>query len=82
MKVQEFCQSPEKMLVAEPDADNRMRLVSSALQKAFKLRDDEVAVLRVDKQSQVLSFIWPKKRIKSGSVPLSTRDALSVRCRR
>jgi hypothetical protein len=82
MKIPEFCQTLEKALAEQSDPDNRMRLVCNALQRAFKLRDNEVAIFGLDQESQDLCFLWPKKLVKSGRIPLGTRDSLLARTAR
>lgn len=82
MKVSEFCQTLEKALAEQPEADDRLRLISTALQQAFKVNDEEVAIFRVDQETQDLCFLWPKKLIKSGRVPINTRDSLLARTAR
>lgn len=82
MKVPEFCQTLEKTLAEQADSDGRLLVVSKALQQAFKVREDEVAVFRVDRDSQDLCFLWPKKLAKSGQVPLNARDSLLARTAR
>ena len=82
MKITEFCQAIDKHLVAEGDEGKRLGLLCNALQQAFKVKDDEFAILRLDSASQDLIFVWPKKLAKSGHVPLSARDSLVARTAR
>ncbi|TLM66797.1 MAG: GAF domain-containing protein [Deltaproteobacteria bacterium] len=82
MKIPEFCQTLEKALGEQADPEGRLRLVVTALQQAFKVRDDEVAIFRLDPESQDLCFLWPKKLVKSGRVPITTRDSLLARTAR
>lgn len=82
MKIPEFCNTLERALVAETDPDQRLRLLSNAMQQAFKLRDDEVAVFRIDHENLTLSFVWPKRLINTGSIPLNAHDSLSARTAR
>jgi hypothetical protein len=79
MKIPEFCQALEKALVDEANPDNRLKLFSSALQQAFRVKEDEVALFRIDQETQELCFVWPKKLIKSGRIPVNARDSLSAR---
>jgi len=82
VKITDFCQTIDKHLAAEGDADKRLMLLNNAMQQAFKTREDEFAILRLDPASQDLCFLWPKKLTKSGQVPLNTRDSLVARTAR
>ncbi|NJC87360.1 MAG: GAF domain-containing protein [Desulfuromonas sp.] len=82
MKIPEFCQTLEKALAEQADMDSRLRLVCTAMQQAFKVKEDEVAIFRLDSETQDLCFLWPKKLVKSGRVPISTRDSLLARTAR
>lgn len=82
MKIPEFCQTLEKALAEQSDHDNRMRLVCTALQQAFKLKDNEVAIFNLDQESQDLCFLWPKRLVRSGRIPIGTRDSLLARTAR
>ncbi|MCM2265130.1 MAG: GAF domain-containing protein [Desulfuromonadales bacterium] len=82
MKIPEFCQTLEKALDEQADMDNRLRLVGTAMQQAFKVKEDEMAIFRLDPETQDLCFLWPKKLVKSGRVPIGTRDSLLARTAR
>jgi transcriptional regulator with GAF, ATPase, and Fis domain len=82
MKISDFCQTIDRHLSAETDAEKRLLLLTNALQQAFKVRADEFAVLRLDATHQDLCFLWPKKLSKSGHVPLNARDSLVARTAR
>lgn len=82
MKIPEFCQTLDKALAGQADPEARMRTICNALQQAFKVREDEVAIFRLDPETQDLGFLWPKKLVKSGRVPISTRDSLLARTAR
>ena len=82
MKIPEFCQALEKALADQADSDGRMRLVASAMQQAFKVKETEVAIFRLDQEHQDLCFVWPKRLTKAGHVPLSARESLVARTSR
>lgn len=82
MKITDFCMTLEKALAEQADPDGRLRLVCNALQQAFKVKDHEVAIFRLDQETQDLCFLWPQKLVKSGRIPLSTRDSLLARTAR
>jgi len=49
------------------------------LAKTFQVKPDEVAILHVTHGGSVLSFIYPFKLQKVGSVPMSSTASLAVR---
>ncbi|MFQ5724453.1 MAG: GAF domain-containing protein [Terriglobia bacterium] len=53
--------------------------VAGALAKNFKVKPDEVAILRLGGNGKHLEFVVPEKLSKIGSLPLSSTNALSVR---
>lgn len=82
MKIPEFCQALEAALAAQADGEARLHLACTALQQAFKVRADEVAIFRLEQESRDLCFLWPKKLARSGRIPLVTRDSLLARTAR
>lgn len=79
MKIAEFCDKLEKVLATKQPGAERMQTVAQALQQAFRLQSDEVAVLVADREADILRFAWPAKLAQSGSIPFSSRDALAVK---
>lgn len=51
--------------------------VATEIAKAFGVKDDEVAILRLDKQ--MLSFIYPARLATVGSIPVNTSTSLAAR---
>lgn len=82
VKISDFCQTIDKHLTAENDVDKRLALLGNALQQAFKVKEDEIAILRLDAVNRDLGFIWPRRLVKTGHIPLNTRDSLVARTAR
>jgi hypothetical protein len=51
--------------------------VAAEIAKAFGVKEDEVAVMRLDKQ--MLSFVHPAKLASVGSIPVNTSTSLAAR---
>ena len=51
--------------------------IAGELAKAFGVKDDEVAILRLDKST--LSFVYPAKLSAVGSIPVNTSTSLAAR---
>ena len=77
MKLPEFCETLTNKLQQTP-AEERLEMASLALQQAFKVAEDEVAFLVLNEELQTLNFVWPKRLIKAGSIPVKTRDSLAA----
>lgn len=56
--------------------------VANAIAKNFKVKPDEVAILRMNLKVKQLEFIVPEKLAKVGSIPMSSTNALAVRTAR
>lgn len=79
MKIAEYCAKLDLVLQGKATAAERLQTSAQALQQAFKLQSDEVAILVVDRDADVLRFVWPARLQQSGFIPLSSRDALAVK---
>lgn len=79
MKISEFCEKLDLLLASRPQGVERYEVATQALQQAFHLRADEVAILLVDREKEILRFFWPAKLQKSGTIPISSRDSLAAR---
>ena len=53
--------------------------IVSELSKAFHVKLDEVAVLHLTHNGAVLSFLYPLKLQKVGSIPMTSSSSLAVR---
>jgi hypothetical protein len=79
MKLDEFCQKLDAHLAARP-ADQLLEAAMLAVAQAFSVSPSEVALLTiVPGDEQMLSFRWPSKLGKTGSIPLSAHDSLAAR---
>lgn len=76
MKIAQFCQVLDDKL---KQSEGREKLATAAyfLQQAFKVTDSEVALLKLSDQ-EALSFLWPEKLSKSGSIPLASRESFAA----
>ncbi|MDH3998196.1 MAG: hypothetical protein OET90_05100 [Desulfuromonadales bacterium] len=77
MKISEFCQKLDAKLEGIDDKE-KLRLSALTLQQAFKVAEDEVAILKLDRNTESLCFIWPEKLGKSGNLPLKAKDTFAV----
>lgn len=82
MKIAEFCAALETALNEQPELNDRLHLVSTALQKAFKVKADEVAIFTIDRDNHDLCFLWPKRLVKAGRIPMTAHDSLLARTAR
>lgn len=53
--------------------------VAGAIAKNFKVKLDEVAILRLTPSGRELEFVVPEKLAKVGTIPLTSTNALAVR---
>ena len=53
--------------------------IVSELSKAFQVKLEEVAVLHLTHRGAVLSFLYPLKLQKAGSIPMTSTSSLAVR---
>ncbi len=58
------------------NAKNGVR-VATEIAKAFAVKEDEVAILRLDKS--MLSFVYPARLATVGSIPVNTSTSLAAR---
>ena len=77
MKLPEFCKTLGDKLESSSEQE-RLELSALALQQAFKVAEDEVAFLKLDSETEMLSFLWPVRLSGSGSIPLNSLDALAA----
>lgn len=54
-------------------------LVAGAIAKNFKVKLEEVAILRLAGKGKLLEFIVPEKLAKVGTIPMTSTNALAVR---
>jgi transcriptional regulator with GAF, ATPase, and Fis domain len=56
-----------------------LKSVAHELTRQFSVKSDEVALLEVAQNGAILSFLYPAKLRKVGSIPMSTTNSLAVR---
>lgn len=77
MKLDDFCKVlSDKLETVE--GDEKLKFASLSLQQAFKVEEDEVAFFKFNPRMESLSFIWPAKLSKSGTIPLKARDSFAA----
>lgn len=72
----DFAQLASELEAEGLTAKNAER-IGKELAKAFRVKDDEVGILRLDKQHLV--FVYPAKLQSVGSIPLNTSSSVAVR---
>ena len=72
-----------EMVKGKPAIDLELgNAVAGAIAKNFKVKPDEVAILRMSANSKQLEFIVPEKLGKVGTVPMTSTSSLAVRSAR
>ena len=64
---------------ARPLTDDEFTRIAQELSKMFSVKADEIAILHLTDNGSVLSFLYPVKLRKIGSIPMSTTNSLAVR---
>jgi transcriptional regulator with GAF, ATPase, and Fis domain len=59
--------------------DEILKKMAQELTRQFSVKSDEVAILEVAQNGAILSFLYPAKLQKVGSIPMSTTNSLAVR---
>jgi hypothetical protein len=59
--------------------DEALTKVAHELTRMFSVKPDEVAILELTQSGAILSFLYPIKLRKVGSIPMSTTNSLAVR---
>lgn len=69
-----------EMVKGKTEMDTALgNLVAGAIAKNYKVKQDEVAILRLSTTGKQLEFIVPEKLGKVGTIPLTSTNALAVR---
>jgi GAF domain-containing protein len=66
---------------APPEPDSLIPLARQ-IARGFGVRDDEVAILVLDRRGYALSFLLPEKLRHIGTIPMTSTTALAVRTAR
>lgn len=64
---------------SRPLTDGEYSTIAAGLAKMFSVKADEVAILYLTDNGSLLSFLYPVKLRKIGSIPMSTTNSLAVR---
>src|SRR3990172_10200136 len=62
--------------------DEDLTKIAQELSKLFAVKSDEIALLQLTHEGAILSFLFPIKLRKVGSIPMSTTNSLAVRTAR
>ncbi|OFV90953.1 MAG: hypothetical protein A3H28_03550 [Acidobacteria bacterium RIFCSPLOWO2_02_FULL_61_28] len=63
-------------------SDDDLTRIVQELSKLFSVKQDEVALLQLSENGAILSFLYPVKLRKIGSIPMTTTNSLAVRTAR
>ena len=64
---------------SRPLTDEEYSKIAQEFAKMFSVKSDEVAILYLTDNGSLLSFLFPVKLRKIGSIPMSTTNSLAVR---
>ena len=59
--------------------EGALKKVAHEFTRLFSVKSDEVAILELEQNGSVLSFLYPPKLRKVGSIPMTTTNSLAVR---
>jgi hypothetical protein len=82
MKLDEFCTLLRNSLSAVPSEGERLETAVTFVSRAFSTKPHEVAIFRLDADSEFLGFIWPQHLRDAGTIPLSAASPLVARTAR
>lgn len=70
----------EEMRKAEGyPTDEALSRLAAQLSMPFKAKKDEVAILRLSTDGRMISFVYPTRLTKVGSIPLTTSQSLAAK---
>lgn len=64
---------------SRPLTDDEFGRIAHELSKMFSVKADEIAILQLTDNGSLLSFLYPVKLRRIGSIPMSTTNSLAVR---
>jgi len=76
MTLTEFCTSLDASLSSQPSDMERLDIMVTAIARAFKVSQEEVAVFSFDREQEIIRFLWPLRLRNAGSLPLSAHNSL------
>jgi hypothetical protein len=60
-------------------SDEALHRLATQLARPFKVRKEEVAILRVSEDRRTLSFVYPVRLVPVGAIPLNTTHSLATK---
>jgi len=69
----------EALKSTDPSSSEHVEKIATELAKTFQLKPDEVSILVLRHNGAVLSFLYPLKLQKIGSIPTTSTASLAVR---
>ena len=60
-------------------ADDVIARIAQEIAKLFTVKPDEIAILKLSSDSGTLSFVYPSKLRRIGTIPMTTTNSLAVR---
>ena len=79
MTLEEICRTLNDQLASRPSEEERISAAVQALCQIYKVKPGEVAFFSYSPEAKALAFRWPTRLAKSGTIPLSSADALISR---
>lgn len=79
MTLEELCSTLNDQMASRASEEERMSAAVQALCQIYKVKPGEVAFFSYSPESKSLAFRWPLRLAKSGTIPLSSADALISR---
>jgi GAF domain-containing protein len=79
MIVAEFCSRLEAQLSSQPSDAERFEIMAKTIGWAFNASPNEVAIFQFDDKEEIVSFLWPLRLRKAGTIPISDHSALVIR---
>lgn len=72
-------QVEEMRKASESPSDEALHQLAAQIGRAFNVRKEEVAILRVSADGNTLSFFYPVRLVKIGAIPLTTTQSLATK---
>jgi len=69
----------EAVKSGQPLSNETLEKIVAEIAKSFQVKLDEVAILHLTHSSSILSFLYPFKLQKVGSIPMTSTASLAVR---
>jgi hypothetical protein len=79
MDIKEFCRNLERLLGNRNLHGDGLDTAIKAICQGLAISTGEIAILLMDKEDDVLHFLWPRGLQKSGTIPASSKESLAAR---